>query len=435
VSAPAAPAPVITTGGGSPAHVPEAPVVDTPAVETPDKFEFSFDGDTEKYEFKEDTPAEESPSYDASKPFDAKWEELLKADPEALKAVKQGHYELRQWKGSGFKTPAELKAYRDRIDKLGGPEKMEAESKEWSTVLNQFRQGDEAVLDSWFKDNPDGMAKLSGPMLDRLQKQAPQVWAHHMATTFMATLLRPNAQGLSSLAAFNQLYDIVGENSGARKLLDQIAETINAVDKAAKSSPEAKSKSVDSDRKQLDVERHTLYLQKVNVSAEPLINSAAKQALKVALKGRKVSSEVEADLLADIKKGFNELQKADGTFQENARDLLRSQDTDRFLRVLKSAIARNLPRAALREVRKYRGISGDNQQRKAEGQARQESAGGAATQGQRVRYSGAMKQGGPDPAIIDYAGMRAQFGRKGTEEMLGRREFFKKGGGSTVFFW
>lgn len=445
-AAPAAPAsPTITFGDHGGGEAPKLPA-ETPGAgaenlnpETPDVFEFNFEGDNEKYSYKDDAEKATEPEagYDASKPFDPAIEAALKDNPDALKALKQGHYELRQWKGSGFKTPAEVKAYKERIDTLGGPEQIEGYHKETESRIAALHSGDESALDWLSKEHPEGMTKLAVPYLNRLSKAAPAVWAREMGKVFMATLLQPNAQGMSSLAAFNSLYDAVGDNPAAKKLLSQIADTINSVDKAAKSSGEEQGRNAGAseESRKLEVEKRTVYLQKVNINASPLVDSAAKQALKVALKGRKLSPEVEKDILTDIKTGFNNLQKQDATFQQNASDLLKNQDTDRFLRVLKSAISRNMPRAALREARKYKGLAGDTSQRRAEGQSRTESAAGSSALPQRVKYTGPMKQGGPDPAQIDYAQMRSQFGRKGTDEMLGRREFLKKGDAKTIFTW
>ena len=112
---PAAPTPAITFGGSSP--TPEKPAspapVSTPekpgeaaAPEAPERFEFQFDGDEERYAAEERTDdAEVVESYDASKPFDPKIEELLKDQPDVLKSLKQNHYELRQWKTAASNHP------------------------------------------------------------------------------------------------------------------------------------------------------------------------------------------------------------------------------------------------------------------------------------------------------------------------------------------
>jgi hypothetical protein len=255
----------------------------------------------------------------------------------------------------------------------------------------------------------------------------------------MATLTKPNAQGMSALAAFNQLYDLEGikGNAPAEKLLGQIAEVINNVHKASEGADKVSASPNGGRRSQeLAVKERGLYLKEVNMQAGPIVQSAARQAMKVALKGITISKEAEADILADIQRQFNSMQKADDVFQKNAKDLLTKNDTERFLKVLKSAIARNMPRAALREARKYKGLSGSNAQRKAEGAARTETAGGAAAQANRMRYTGNFKQGGPDPAVIDYGAMRAKYGRKGTDERLGNHEFLQKGKDpNIVYFW
>ena len=461
---PAAPAtppsttPNITFGGGTPAPPAPAKTPATPpegggaettetttAPEPPSKFEFKFDGDDEAYTFEESKPddTEVAEQYDATKPFNPAIEELLKDHPEELKALKAGHYELRQLKAelqkAGFKSPKELKAYKSRIDALGGPEAIEKEAGEWATAWSGLAAGDPAVLEQFGTEHPEGMAKLSGPMLDWLHKTNPGVWAGHMSKVFMATLTKPNAQGMSALAAFNQLYDLEGikGNAPAEKLLGQIAQVINDVHKASEGAEKVSSGANGDKRAQEFASKERgLYLKEVNMQAGPIVQSAARQAMKVALKGITISKEAEADILADIQRQFNSMQKADDVFQKNARDLLSKNDTDRFLKVLKSAIARNMPRAALREARKYKGLSGGNAQRKAEGAARTETAGGAAGQANRMRYTGPMKQGGPDPAQIAYSEMRARYGRKETDEMLSRHEFLKKGGDpKVIYFW
>jgi hypothetical protein len=275
-------------------------------------------------------------------------------------------------------------------------------------------------------------------MDDWLNKTSPGTWAAHHAKVFMSTLMQPNAQGVSPLAAFNQLYDIpeVANSPAAQKLLKQIAETINNVSDAAKKGGETEAtRTTGNESQKLASERRGLNLEKLNMRAAPAVSSSAEQAFTVAFKGITVSKEAKAEILKDIKRQFNQMQLADATFQENAKALLDPKDHDRFLKVLKSAIARNMPKAAMREARKYKGLSGGTQ-RKAEGQSRVESGGGVTTQGDRVRFTGPWKQGGPDPALIDYGGMRTLWGRKGTDEHLGNHEFLKKGGdGKTIYFW
>ena len=335
-----------------------------------------------------------------------------------------------------FKSPKEVKAYKDRIEKLGGPEKIEQEAGEWATTWAGFQAGDPAVLEESGKDNPEGLTKLSGPMLDWLNKTNPGVWSAHMGKAFMATLKAPNAQGMSALAAFNQLYDLEGikGNAQAEKLLGQIAEVINDVSKASNATDKTSDRRDDGRSRELQTKERQLHLRELNMKSEPLIDSAVRQAMKVAFKGIALTPEIERELRGRIKTEFNRAQLKDSTFQENARSLLDPKDSDRFLKVLKSAIGRNMGRVATREARMYKGIGGNGAARKAESQRQVEAGAGTQPAGDRVRYTGPWKQGGPDPSQIDYGAMRAKWGRKGTDERLANHEFIKKGS-DKIFFW
>ena len=80
------------------------------------------------------------------------------------------------------------------------------------------------------------MVKLAPAYIQRLAKANPAAYAREMGKVFMATIRSAGQDGMSALAAFNALYDIpeITNNPAAKKLLKQIADTINAVDGAAK---------------------------------------------------------------------------------------------------------------------------------------------------------------------------------------------------------
>src|ERR1039458_10061352 len=196
-------APAITFGGGSAPAAPTAPAPpeSTPGAgatpEAPEKIDFRFEGDEETYSF-EDKPddTQVAEQYDATKPFDPAAEAALKDHPEILKALKQGHYELRQWKGNGFKSPAELKAYKSRVEALGGPEKIEQQAGEWDATMTGFQNGDPSVLDNWGKQNPEGMVKLFPSMLTWLNTHNPGAYAGQLGKVMKSTLLHENDNGM-----------------------------------------------------------------------------------------------------------------------------------------------------------------------------------------------------------------------------------------------
>jgi hypothetical protein len=429
------------TGGGE--HIDTGAGGDKGGTGAEDEYSFKFEGDEEHYTFKpegeEGAAGKDDLGYDASKPFDPKIEEALKDNPEALKAMKAGHFELRRWKENGFKSPEALKAHMTEIKALGGLDKIKSESQEWSNVYKSFQVGDPKVIEQWFQDNPEGMSKLMRPALQKYYDMNPQGWGKYMAETFMSTLSRPNAQGLSAIGAFNQLYHVEGiqGNAQAEALLDQVADLINGVDRQAKANPEAEAGDTKLSKKEQELNKRegNLYLQSVNTKVMPLLDAAARQAMKVALKGRTISKDAGNQLLIDIKNNFNARQKVDDTFNKNSIDLLIQRNTDGFIRVFKSAVPRNMPQAAQEEVKKRLAFAGDAAQRKAEGQARTESQGGSTTAIHEIKYSGPLVHGGPDPKIIDYQAMRAKVGRKGADEMLENHKFIKIGDSKNTWVW
>jgi hypothetical protein len=416
--------------------------VDAPVdteIKEPDSFR--FEGDDEAYPFgdEQDSAKGEEAAVDVSKPFDPAIEALLKDNPEALKTLKSQHYELRNWKANGFKNPAELKAFKSRVEALGGPDKIEAESREWSETMTAFQSGDPSVIEKWGKENPDGMTKLFPSVMKWLNEHNPGAYSGELGKVMKSTLLHENERGMSAVKAFNALYNIEGIDKipGAKDLLNSISETFNDIWDAAKMGA-APGKGADpNDKRAQDLQKkeRTLHVQELNSKSSPLINSAVDQAIKVAFKGITISPDVTKELRARISKEFYAIQLKDEVFQKNAKALLDPKDHDRFLKVLKSAIGRNMPLAAKREARMYKGVGGNTAQRKAEGATRVESGGGTQPQGDRLRYVGAMKFGGPDPSVIDYSAMRAKYGRAGTDERLANHEFIQKGKGDKIYFW
>ena len=115
----------------------------------------------------------------------------------------------------------------------------------------------------------------------------------------------------------------------------------------------------------------------------PILNKVAANALNAQLKGRKLTVEQRKDLLADINREYSTLAKNDPEFQKNAKALLASNETEKFLKLVSSNMERTMPLAARRIWRKYTGISGlsdtEKQQRKTEGASMREVGGGGTT--------------------------------------------------------
>ena len=436
VSTPSTPS--ITFAGGDSGASTNTETQHTQSTEsTPEKFAFDF-GDGEKYEHTlADEPAEgQAVQEPESKGFDAKLEEALREHPDQLRQVKRYHYENQQFKANGFKSPVELKAHIDKLngivngfnrqDGTKGLDAIAAEAGEWNTVYQGFKNGDPKVLEAWMTDNPEGMAKLTGPYLRKLNQDKPEVFAHEMAKVFISTLRTPDISGRTPIAAFNQLVDLYGGDPQAKPLLAFIAQQFNDIAGLADKVPDSLKQTTQvQDRPVTQGERWQLHLEKVHTRTEPLIKNAVKQAMTQALKGRKVSAEIEADIAKEIESTFNDMSKKDSDFNLNGKELLQAQDTQGFLKLMKAHLTRKMPEAARKVTRKYQGFSGagqsDAERIRLEGQSRKESAAGGTKGTSLVRYTGPLVQGGPDPKILDRARMQAS---GGYQEMLMDRKFF-----------
>lgn len=352
-------------------------------------------------------------------------QEALKDNPQLFKQIKAQHFELNRFREM-FKSTDEARKTVDRLESMGGLDAIEQESGEWATAWAGFQAGDPAVLDTWFAENPQGMAKLMPAALNKFRESHPEQWKHQMSSTFMATV---SQSGM--LQAIEGLYDLpeLAESPQAKKLLDRISGVLREINGYATKAPEQDlapaQKELNQRAEQLKQQENALYQKGVSAQITPLMNKSAEKALNAVLGQRRIAPEARKDLLEDIRGEFARLSKADAEFQRNAKALLASSETDRFMRLCKSNFERNMPLAAKRVWRKYQGISGgpERQQIRQEGQARRE-AGGSSAPTTAVQHKGEL-----NPKDIDWARMREHFGGRdeADEAFAFGRKFFKKG--------
>lgn len=444
--------PVATEAPAAAPPVATPPVAETPAAE-PAKWKFEL-GDGEKYEYEEqpETPAVESDKgLDVSKQFDASLEEMLKSSPEQLKGVKNLWHESRRWRGQGYKNPEELKAHNEKIneistslgrtDGLKGLPAIEAEAKEWHEVQQGFHSGDPAVIKSWHDQNPEGFNTLMPHALEQWRDSNPMEAAREMADTFVQTITYADQQGRTFLNAFNEAFKAIPETDKNTKALFQyMADELNKIIKisAAKKEPSSDKRTITTEQQKIQQGQRQVYLGKLDNMTRPVEDRVVDQALTQALSGKKVSDELREELKDDLKREWRTYSQKNKEYNQNARQILEAKDDDRFMRLFKSHITRNIAPIARKLVRKYVSLGGGNAERKAEAASRIESAAGGAgakSEGAIIKYTGAFIAGGPDPSVIDYPAMRAKYGRDGMAEQLSNHRFIKRGDPKSTYVW
>lgn len=439
--------PVVETPAAAP------PAAPPPAAEpaAPQKWNFDL-GDGEKYEYEDqpETTPESDKGLDVSKQFDASIEEKLKDAPEQLKGVKNLWHESRRWRQQGFKNPEELKAHNEKLneistslgrtDGLKGLAAIEAETKEWHEVQQGFRTGDPAVVKSWSEMSPEGFNTLMPHALEQWRTANPMEAAREMAETFVQTITYADPQGRTFLNAFNEAFKAIPEtDKNTRALMQYMADELNKIIKISTTKKEGSSdrRSVTTEQQKIQVQQRQVYLGKLDNMTRPVEDRVVDQALTQALSGKKVSDELREELKDDLKREWRTWSQKNKDYNQNARQILEAKDDDRFMRLFKSHITRNIAPIARKLVRKYVSLGGGNAERKAEGAARIESAAGGTgkAEGAVIKYSGPMIAGGPDPSQIDYPAMRAKFGRDGMTEQLSNHRFIKKGDPKNTYVW
>lgn len=365
--------------------------------------------------------------------------EALKDKPEVLKSLKNRLLRGDRYESLG-QSPEELKGTLDKIETMGGLEGIESESQEWASVMQGFQAGDPKVLDTWFKDNPEGMAKLMPEALKRYADLDQAGWTHEMAKTFIATVEQSGIW--TKLNQLEGIEALKGNPEGAR-LLKEMKDAILSVNQKATTAP-AKDKSAE-DRKleeksvKLKQQEQQLYARSLSAETTPILRKAATQRMTELTKGYKLSTESRVGLLADITAEFNKLCHLDANYQKNALASLQGKETERFKKLFKNQIAMVMQKAARRAWRKYTGISGvgDKQRndRRAEAGSRRESGGGGMA-------SGGLVNKAPQGPEVDHARMRAEFGSDRADEAFsfglkdkfgGKRFYYKKGDSKNTY--
>jgi hypothetical protein len=405
------------------------------------KFDFGFEGDTPT------ETLEPGEGIDVSKPFDPALAEKLKDSPELLKAAKQLWYDNREIRNAGFKSGHEVKQFADKVNSLAaslgradgtkGLDAIQAEAKEWSAVTEGFRNGDEGVTRQWLQDlKPEIAEKTVGYALSHLEKANPGGWARIQAKNFIGELRAQNPRGESVLSSLNRLVQIAKDDE-SKALLGSIAAQVNELDEIARKAPEAPTNQTSEQEQKLAQREKSIFVRELSGRVMPQIGTAAGRAAKTVLGNRNLAPEAMKTFTTEIQNEYARLSKLDKDFQANAKALLDSGDVDGFEKLTRAQIVRTMPTAARNINRKYSGFSTQEQkERRAESDSKIETAAGGSPTGQKMRYTGKMSpNGGPAEGTIDWATMRAKFGRAKAEEMVFDHTFMAKGDSKNLWYW
>lgn len=381
-----------------------------------------------KFDFGGEEISEELESPDSVLPekLDSRIGEALKADPKLAKEVERYFYENKEFRKI-FPDVKAARAFKAKIDTLGGPAQIESELGEAATRFASLQAADPAILDTYWQEAPEGMARLSGNYFDSLQAKAPEVYQYHLATRFMNLLRAPlDTQGRTFISLLNEAYGKAGDNKEVKALLASLGQAINELHEIGAKAPkqlDAAEASGAANRRSAATE----YVQGVTKRAHGFITSGAQQAIRHLYRGQKLGPEREKDLTTLALIEWDRLTNGDTQFIEGGKRLISAQDDAGFNKFIQARIAKEMPKIARSISRRY---AGRNEEIAKDAATRREAQGAATQEGAaRQRYNGPKYPGtmGPDPRMIDRARMRAEFGPDKTQQMIGDGQFYLKG--------
>lgn len=389
-----------------------------------DKFSFDFDG--EKFDGAEDEVDAAGGATADPANLDPKFKEILKDNPELYKSVERAHYENREYRKL-FANPKEAKEFKAQVDDIGGIEKAKAEIEESSTRYASLQAGDPAIVETYWSEAPESMAKLSGKNLDMLQSTNPDVYNYEITGRFMNLLRAPlDDQGHTFLGLMNDLWAASGDNAAAKDMLKKLGGYVNQLSDISKSKPDFLKDGV-ADTTKGKREGATQYVQGVTKKAQGYIQDGIKQAVKQATKGLRLNAEQERDLQLLAAVEWDNITGKDQKFISDGKAFISAQQDRDFYRFIQQRIAKETPKIARAIAKRY---AGRTEEIKRDAQSRVETQkGNSSSQAAKVKYNGAKYPGtnGPDPRQIDRVRMRTEFGKDKTESMIADNQFYIKG--------
>lgn len=214
---------------------------------------------------------------------------LSEAHPEharLLKTLADTHFTVATAYRQAFPTPREAASAKALIDGLGGVDgasALQARIQGYDAQETGLESGDPAVLDSFFKDYPDGAAALAPHYLERLSQTNPQAFSNTIA---------PYAIGMLQQAGIDQhVASLLNETdparlkAGVQQLSDWLTRQGQGVAQIKAQSGKAPgADKLAGEREKLNTEREELFREgvrgTVNTAVTPVVQTEVEKYAK-----------------------------------------------------------------------------------------------------------------------------------------------------------
>lgn len=286
--------------------------------------------------------------------------EALPEHAQTLKEMADAAYTLKAHQ-QVFKTPQEATTAKQLIEGIGGVEgaaKMQERIQGYDAQDEALKSGSPEVLDSFFKDFPEGAAALAPHYLDRLSQVNPQAYADAVGPHAIALLERAGVGG--------HLQAILNETDPARQksLLTQLNDWFKGQSQNAAQLKQTSRQTVDPQKTKLDARAQELnqreekiFTDSANSMAVPKIEAEITKQVEAFARQYKLGPEQKQKFGEFLSREIGSALSADQTYMQQVkiRKTSSKNDPGKVADYIVSAYAQRLPETALKLARSLYG--------------------------------------------------------------------------------
>lgn len=273
---------------------------------------------------------------------------LKKVNPAAAKAWAKDHYSLNAYQQE-FGTVQEARAAKASLESLGGEEgitSLQEEVGDYRNEIEQFSNGDPALLEQLYQSNPESTITAAQNLLRLLAESKLEHFDAAMIPAMNQRL--ENAEVYDSIAALKQFikdgdgqkaWDLIGKLEGWFGRLKGIAEKTGE-----------KVKQRDPERDRFDQERQKFESEKaqhndslVAADVNKLNNSATGKVVEQFFKDIKLGTEGRKEFVDKLNQKIWAAMKNDKAFQRQAKAIKERGDVQKTARFVSAKFTELLP--------------------------------------------------------------------------------------------
>jgi hypothetical protein len=279
---------------------------------------------------------------------------LAKIDKVAAKAVRDSYFAnqavIKETGATDMRQAvAKIRTMNATIEALGGDEgitNLQTEVEDYRTEIDQFSNGDPALLNQLWEANPDATANMAAAALEMIGAKDIERLDKALLPTFNSRIKRAGLP--DTVSAIQKLLE-AGEGQKAYDTLQKVAEWLKGIDGNATKQLELKSarnpekEALDRDRQKLNTERSEMLENKISADVNRLNNRAMSKAVEPFFKEMKLSVEGRREFVNGLQSKIWAAMKADKSFQMRAKAVRAKGDTDAVARFANDKFTELLP--------------------------------------------------------------------------------------------